>query len=540
MGYCIKCAKEDPKTIKFCITCGHPVAPAPSPSPRSKMRKNTILNSSEPEERSTFNPEQWSKPDKEGTLQKQGHVVKNWKTRWFVLQDGNLFYFRDKKSVSKQPKGCMALKNASVRETDNSKRTHVFEIHSAISKNKILYIQAKNDSEMQDWISAIMQNARSYDSVSAPLVVQHKVHGGFDGEKGFTGLPKEWEVMLRSAGIEPEDFNKHKGAAAKAVEFYQNMINEQPYTNRVSSEASSSTPLPEKKKLKLEELVCSEDPTKRYSNEEKIGEGAAGQVFSALDKQTNRKVAIKKMKLDEESSKLLASEIHMMKSSNHGNIVDYVESYIVGGELWVVMEFLSNGMLTEWLEQYPNGDCRMDEPEIAFVCREILQALSYIHSLHRIHRDIKSDNVLIGEDGSIKLADFGYAAQLTQQKSKRTTVVGTPYWMAPEVIQGTDYDYKVDVWSLGIMLMEMTDGEPPYMEFPPLRALFLITTQGIPGLKEPQKWSPECKDFLAKCLAKDVAVRPDAAALIKHPFLAKAGPLGCLLPGLRKAQKLKE
>jgi serine/threonine protein kinase len=555
MGYCSKCAKDDPKTIKFCVTCGQPVQslsssssslPAPA-SPRDRAGTGTVLkmlrrNTSAAhldagEEKVILNPEQWSNPDKAGLLQKQGHVVKNWKTRWFVLQADMLFYFKDKKSTSKQPKGCMALKNASVRSTDKSKRTHVFEINSAISKNKVLFIQAKSEGEMQDWMDAVMRNARSYDSVSAPMGVQHKVHGGFDGEKGFTGLPKEWEAMLRSAGIDPEEFNKHKGAAVKAVEFYQNMINEQPQARPAST---SSTPLPEKRKLRLEELVSSDDPKQRYVNEEKIGEGAAGQVFVALDKRSNRQVAIKKMKLDDESAKLLASEIHMMKSSNHPNIVSYIDSYIVGGELWVVMEFLSNGMLTEWLEQYPNGDCHMAEPEIAFVCRETLSALKYIHSLHRIHRDIKSDNVLIGEDGAIKLADFGYAAQLTAQKAKRTTVVGTPYWMAPEVIQGTDYDYKVDIWSLGIMLMELTDGEPPYMEFPPLRALFLITTQGIPGMKEPHKWSPECRDFLSKCLAKDVGARPDAATLLKHPFMNKAGPAGCLLPGLRKAQKLKD
>jgi serine/threonine protein kinase len=101
-----------------------------------------------------------------------------------------------------------------------------------------------------------------------------------------------------------------------------------------------------------------------------------------------------------------------------------------------------------------------------------LRGLAYIHSLHRIHRDIKSDNLLIGDDGSIKLADFGYAAQLTQEKQKRNTIVGTPYWMAPELIRGQNYDQKVDLWSLGIMIMEMAEGEPPYMEFPPLRVCF--------------------------------------------------------------------
>lgn len=132
-----------------------------------------------------------------------------------------------------------------------------------------------------------------------------------------------------------------------------------------------------------------------------------------------------------------------------------------------------------------------------------------------IHRDIKSDNILIGSRGEVKIADFGYAAQLTQQKTKRNTIVGTPYWMAPELIRGQNYDTKVDIWSLGIMIMEMAEGEPPYMEFPPLRALFLITTKGIPDLKDPGKWSSPFRQFVALCLEKDPEKRPDADELLK-------------------------
>jgi len=182
---------------------------------------------------------------------------------------------------------------------------------------------------------------------------------------------------------------------------------------------------------------------------------------------------------------------------------------------------MGSGCLTEVLEQYENG-IKMTEQMISFTCKQTLEGLSYIHSLHRIHRDIKSDNILLGNDGSVKLADFGYAAQLTQQKQKRNTIVGTPYWMAPELIRGQNYDQKVDLWSLGIMIMEMAEGEPPYMEFPPLRALFLITTKGIPDLKEPSKWSNEMKNFLSKCLEKDPEARPDATEMLKHPFMKKA------------------
>jgi len=197
------------------------------------------------------------------------------------------------------------------------------------------------------------------------------------------------------------------------------------------------------------------------------------------------------------------------------------------------------GCLTEVLEQYENN-VHMTEEQISFVCLATIRGLNYIHSLHRIHRDIKSDNILIGTDGSIKLADFGYAAQLTQEKQKRNTIVGTPYWMAPELIRGQNYDVKVDIWSLGIMCMEMAEGEPPYMEFPPLRALFLITTKGIPDLKTPTEWSRELQDFISKCLEKDPEKRPDSNDMLKHPFLKRAGHPREIASVCREAKQAKE
>jgi serine/threonine protein kinase len=243
----------------------------------------------------------------------------------------------------------------------------------------------------------------------------------------------------------------------------------------------------------------------------------------ATQNATGVQVAVKKMPINGENVKLLCTEISIMKTSIHPNIVQYYDSFIVEtNQIWVIMELCDAGCLTDVLEQFDT--VKMTETQIAHVCIQTLKALAYIHASHRIHRDIKSDNILLNTHGDVKIADFGYAAQLTQEQQKRRTVVGTPYWMAPELIRGHDYGVKVDIWSLGIMLMEMIEGEPPYMEFPPLRALFLITTKGIPPLQNAHTWSAELNDFYAKCLDKEVETRPDASQLLSHPFLQYACP----------------
>jgi len=244
-------------------------------------------------------------------------------------------------------------------------------------------------------------------------------------------------------------------------------------------------------------------------------------VYLATHTKTNMKVALKKIWIDSHSTqvKLVATEIDTMKRYTHPNIVKYLDSYLCDGHLWIAMEFMGGGCLTDVLEQY--DDVKLGESSIALVCAETLKGLSYLHAHNCIHRDVKSDNILLGADGAVKLADFGYASQLTLQKQKRNTIVGTPYWMAPELIRGMDYDQKVDIWSLGVMCMEMCEGEPPYMEFPPLRALFFITTKGLPALKE-SKWSPELVDFVKQCLQVDGELRPDADSLLQHPFIRQA------------------
>lgn len=396
------------------------------------------------------------------------------------------------------------------------------------------------------WVKQLLGGTRTKGKkdntlVSAPFNITHEVHVDYDPEIGFKGLPTQWQSMLIGSGLTERDVAAAPQNLIPILKFNDNYINGVQPTGPVvgppgPKTTNTPTPLGDEVPVSLEQLVSKEDPRSRFVSaaQDLIGAGGAAEVFLATDSWTHNKVAIKKMKLTASNIKDITTEIRIMKASVHPNIVNYINSYIVDDKLWVVMEFMAAGCLTEVLNQY--AAVKLTERHIATICLETLRGLQYMHGLNCIHRDIKSDNILLGGNGEVKLADFGYAAQLTRDKGVRTTVVGTPYWMSPELIHGNNYDTKVDIWSLGIMCMEMAEGEPPYIDLTPLRALFMITTKGIPALKDPHQWSAEFKHFVSQCLLIQAVDRPSAPTLLNHPFLQKAGTTAELVGPITQAR----
>ncbi|CAJ0934667.1 unnamed protein product [Ranitomeya imitator] len=396
----------------------------------------------------------------------------------------------------------------------------------------------------------------------------------------------------------------------------------------------------------LQMVVDPGDPRSYLDNFIKIGEGSTGIVCIATIKSSGKLVAVKKMDLRKQQRReLLFNEVVIMRDYQHENVVEMYNSYLVGDELWVVMEFLEGGALTDIVTH-----TRMNEEQIAAVCVSVLKALSVLHVQGVIHRDIKSDSILLTHDGrvdrrrlprvrwvddirlwsggsttsasgqvgrrrpplvrwvddvrlwsggsttsasgqvgrrrpplvrwvddvrlwsggsttsasgqvgrrrlprvrwvddvrlgsggsttsasgQVKLSDFGFCAQVNRDVPRRKSLVGTPYWMAPELISRLPYGPEVDIWSLGIMVIEMVDGEPPYFNEPPLKAMKMIRDNLPPKLKNVQKVSPLLKGFIDRLLVRDPSQRATASELLKHPFLTKAGPPSCIVPLMRQ------
>ena len=439
--------------------------------------------------------------------------------------------------------------------------------------------------------------------ISDPRNFRQLTHIGYNKETGeFEGLPPEWAIMLSCSGLSEEEKAQHPEFVLKVLDFQQKQIHKEveledsdfsdsdddsedepppnipsrppppsaakqgssaqlkmpagappnkgpppsskppPNANASGPSSSAASPAPSPAatgEVTLRDLLSHQDPRKIYADFQEIGKGVSGTVQLARDTRTGMNVAIKQMVIAKQAKKeVLTNEILIMKESHHDNIVNFLDAYMVDGEIWVSMEFIDGGALTDVIFANEN---LLTEPHIAFVCYKVLLGLDYLHNQPRpvIHRDIKSDNILMGLDGAVKITDFGFSAQLNAQ-SKRQTVAGTSYWMAPEVIKGEEYGPKVDVWSLGIMAHEMLEGEPPYMEKDPIKALFLIVSKGRPPFKNAKGVSPEFKNFVEIATRMDPDERPTCKEMLQHPFLNKRCGVQDIIPLVEKAKEYKE
>ncbi|RHY32152.1 hypothetical protein DYB32_002819 [Aphanomyces invadans] len=283
----------------------------------------------------------------------------------------------------------------------------------------------------------------------------------------------------------------------------------------------------------LESLgLSSGDPEEIFDIHSREGAGAFGQVFRASYRSTRKEAALKVIQIALKPGQYgedvdnVRREIEFLRECDHQNVVAFYGAYYKDGALWIAMEYCGGGSVGDISRQR-----RLCEQEISVIMRGALEGLAHLHSKKKIHRDVKGGNILLTTDGNVKIADFGVSAQLRDTLSRRGTFVGTPYWMSPEMIQDSNYDYKADIWSLGITAIELADQRPPLFDEHPMRVLIQIPRNPPPRLKQPQDWSANFSHFVQYCLTKSPADRPTAVACLAHPFIMCWRDIPRVVPG---------
>ncbi|XP_076678517.1 sterile20-like kinase isoform X3 [Andrena cerasifolii] len=279
-----------------------------------------------------------------------------------------------------------------------------------------------------------------------------------------------------------------------------------------------------KKKKLYNNIKMDCNPEEFWEMVGELGDGAFGKVYKAQHRQTNQLAAAKMCALDgEDDLSDFMIEIDILSECKHPNVVELHEAYFIEGKLWMLIEYCDGGAVDSIMVELEKA---LTEPQISYVCQQMTKGLAFLHKARVIHRDLKAGNVLLTMAGGVKIADFGVSAKNKHTLQKHDTFIGTPYWMAPEVVlcetfRDNPYDFKVDIWSLGITLIEFAQMEPPNHEMSPMRVLLKIQKSDPPKLDQPGRWSKDFNDFIAKALIKDPASRPTAEELIKHPFISR-------------------
>lgn len=333
------------------------------------------------------------------------------------------------------------------------------------------------------------------------------------------GVPK----LIENQGFKPARQRQGLRRSATPTKFHGfPVVPKGVLTNRDGDDPVPVQPLQRMSIVPREPIyIEGEDPAVKFLDMKPIGHGSFGTIFSAVNP-SGKRVALKKVRLlNKVNQESLKMEIRMMTCTRHVNLVKCYETYVFQGYSWIVMELVDGGNLAEYIFYKRKNGSFLLEREIAFVLREILRGLEFMHGMKRLHRDLKGENVLISLDGkSVKLGDFGFCVELSDENPQRRSLVGTPNWMAPEVIGRQRYAYKADIWSVGIIAIECAQFRPPCTASKPHEAFLEILTQDAPVLSDAfGNWSPDFHRFVRNLLVKDPRGRPTATECLADPFL---------------------